>query len=56
MKHIRQKVSTPYTVVLANGYIGELENHPSIVAHPEFFEIVDCEIPEEIQYLIFQME
>ena len=54
MEHIRQKNSddkTTYTVVNTTGYQGKLTDHISIVHHPELFEIVDAEIPEDAQYL-----
>ena len=60
MVHIRQKASSDgvYTVVISEGYGGEnqpsLESHPSIIDHPELYEIVDLDIPEEHQYLIYQ--
>lgn len=54
MKHIRYKDLSIYTVVLTNDWNNLLEEHPSIVEHPEFFEIVDCEIPEQLQYLDYQ--
>lgn len=57
MKHIRQinSVGTEsYTVIVTNGYGGSgeppLESHPSVLEHPELFEIVDCEFPEQYQY------
>jgi len=54
-RHIRQKNSSEeesraYTVVIADE---ELEVHGSIVEHPNLFEIVDIEIPEDAQYLIY---
>jgi hypothetical protein len=51
MKHIRQKDLTTYTIVIITDWIKPLEEHPSIMEHPEVFEIADCEIPEEHQYL-----
>jgi len=57
MKHIRQinSVGTnTYTVVVLDGWDGPLEEHPSIVEHPEIFEISEDEIPEYIQYLVYQ--
>jgi len=54
MKHIRQidsVINTPYTIVLTDNWDKPLEEHPSIVEHPELFEIADCEIPEFRQYL-----
>jgi hypothetical protein len=54
MRHIRQinSVGTDsYTVVVANE---PLEQHPSIVQHPDLFEISEDEIPEKHQYLIYE--
>jgi len=54
MRHIRQinSVGTEsYTVVVANE---PLEEHPSIVQHPDLFEISSDEIPENHQYLIYE--
>ena len=51
MIHIRQKDLSTYTVVITDEWTFPLEEHPSIVEHPEIFEIADCEIPEEHQYL-----
>jgi len=54
MKHIRQKDTETYTVVLTEGWDKPLEEHPSIIEHPEVFEIVDCELPtEHLQFLIY---
>jgi hypothetical protein len=59
MIHIRQKqidslVATAYTVVDTSEWVGDLEDHPSIVNHPDLFEIVDTIIPDNAQYLIYQ--
>lgn len=60
MAHIKQKNSSEdqnraYTVVITTGYGGEgeppLSQHPSIVEHPELFEISDLEPPQDFQYL-----
>lgn len=54
MKHIRQinTVGTEsYTVVEANE---PLEEHLSIVQHPDLFEISEEEIPEKHQYLNYE--
>jgi len=54
MRHIRQinSVGTDsYTVVIANE---PLEQHPSILDHPELFEISEDDIPEKHQYLNYQ--
>jgi hypothetical protein len=54
MIHIRQKDLTTYTIVITEGWDKPLEQHPSIIEHPEVFEIANCEIPEQIQYLNYQ--
>jgi len=57
MKHIRQidsVILTPYTIVVTDDWNKPLEEHPSVVDHPELFEIVDCDIPEYIQFLIYE--
>jgi len=54
MRHIRQinSVGTEsYTVVIANE---PLEQHPSIVQHPDLFEISEDEIPEIHQFLNYE--
>ena len=57
MRHIRQKIKNEgllpvaYTVVVTDNWNLPLEEHPSIVEHPDKFEIVDNEIPETAQYL-----
>jgi hypothetical protein len=51
MEHIRQKDLTTYTIVLTDNWDKPLSEHPSIIEHPEVFEIADCEIPEQHQYL-----
>jgi len=51
MRHIRQinSVGTDsYTVVVAQE---PLEQHPTIVLHPDLFEISDSNIPEQHQYV-----
>ena len=54
MRHIRQinSVGTDsYTVVIAEEI---LEEHISIINHPELFEISEDEIPEKHQFLNYQ--
>lgn len=54
MRHIRQinSVGTDsYTVVIANE---PLEDHLSIVQHPDLFEISEDEIPEIHQFLNYE--
>jgi hypothetical protein len=57
MRHIRYipLVGTDaYTIVVTDDWNGQLEDHPSIVEHSEWFEIVDAPIPEKHQFLIYQ--
>jgi hypothetical protein len=56
MIHIRQKNSSiilgeVYAIVITTDWNKPLEEHPSIIERPDFFEIVDCEIPNYIQYV-----
>ena len=60
MEHIRQKIDLSargeiaYTVVNTEGWTLPLEEHPSIVQHPELFEVSLDEIPENFQILNYQ--
>ena len=57
MKYIRQinSVGTnTYTIVVTTDWSLPLEEHPSIVEHPELFEISEDVIPVEHQYLIYE--
>lgn len=61
MIHIRQKNSSfdadkVYVVVNTTDWNLPLDQHPSIVDHPELFEIVDCDIPSNYTNLIYQNE
>jgi len=58
MEHIRQKIDIAnkgielaYTVVDTTKWALPLNEHPSIVEHPELFEISQEAIPENAQYL-----
>lgn len=53
MRHIKQNTQGIYTMVEANE---PLENHLSILEHPELFEIVDNDLPEYYQILFYQNE
>jgi hypothetical protein len=57
MEHIRQKLNASanksdvaYTVVVTDGYT-DLTTHPSIVEHPDLFEIANADLPTEYQFL-----
>ena len=58
--HIRQintaKEKTSYTVVDTNNWEGKLSDHPSVIEHPELFEVVDELIPKDAQYLTYESE
>jgi hypothetical protein len=43
-------------VVNTTDYIGELSQHPSIVEHPDLFEIVEGELPSKYDILNYQSE
>ena len=56
--HIRQKIDLTnkaseiaYTVVITTDWTLPLDQHPSIVEHPEVFEITEDEIPDNAQFL-----
>jgi hypothetical protein len=54
MWHIRAKNSTytpgeTYSVVDTEGWLQPLNEHPSVVEHPEWYEMVDAEIPSWYQ-------
>ena len=58
MEHIRQKINLAnkgieiaYTVVNTTDWTLPLNQHPSIVEHPELFEISEDTIPDNAQYL-----
>jgi len=51
MAHIIQKNNGGvYTVVITDGYT-DLTTHPSIVEHPDLFEIATNDLPTEYQLL-----
>lgn len=54
MIHIRNKNLSPYTIIITEGWDRALEEHPSIVEHPELFEISEDDIPEQHQYLVYE--
>jgi hypothetical protein len=62
MIHIRQKLDLTnkvggliaYSVVYTADWVLPLEQHPSIVNNPDLFEIVNEEIPQHAQTLIYQ--
>ena len=52
MKHIRQinSVGTnSYTIVDLSDYNGVIEQHPTILVHPDLFEVSEDELPEFYQ-------
>ena len=57
MKHIVQTNSIGtdlYTIVNLDNYIGELENHPLVINHPDLFTVSENDIPEIVQYIIYE--
>jgi hypothetical protein len=50
MNSITGKQEIAYTIVITDGYT-DLTTHPSIVEHPDLFEIVNIDIPEDCQFL-----
>lgn len=57
MKHIVQinSIGTSlYTIVNTDNYVGNLENHPLIVNQPDTFRISEEEIPNIVQYVIYE--
>jgi len=58
MDHIRQKINlslkdveVAYTVVITTDWTLPLNQHPSMLEHPELFEISQDIIPDDAQYL-----
>jgi hypothetical protein len=57
MEHIKQKSLADgrevdiYTVVVTDDWTLPLSEHPSVLEHPELFEVVNQEIPENHQFL-----
>jgi len=54
MEHIRQinTVGTDcYTVIVTTDWVLPLNEHPSVVDHPELFEISSDPLPTYVQYL-----
>lgn len=41
-------------ILNTEGYENNLSQHPSILNYPDLFEIVDGEVPENFNRLIFQ--
>ena len=57
MIHIRQKnsdLNLTYIVVKTDNWTLPLDEHPSVVEHPESFEIVNQDIPNDCDYLIYE--
>jgi hypothetical protein len=52
MRHIHIKDLLPYTIVIAEE---PLEKHITIITNPKVFEILDTEIPKEVQYLDYEI-
>lgn len=57
MKHIVQinSIGTSlYTIVNIDNYVGDLENHPLVINQPDAFRISYDEIPNIVQYVIYE--
>jgi hypothetical protein len=57
MKHIIQinSIGTSlYTLVNTVDYIGDLENHPLVINQPDVFMVSEDDIPNVIQYVIYE--
>jgi len=50
---IKQKDANVY-IVNVEGYENDLSKHPAMVNYPDLFEIVEGEVPENFNRLIFQ--
>lgn len=50
---IKQKDANVY-IVNVEGYENDLLKHPAMVNYPDLFEIVEGEVPENFNRLIFQ--
>ena len=58
MKHIAQSntIGTDsYTIVDTSEWQGEVQDHPSVIDHPELFEVIDSELPENYQLLNYNV-
>lgn len=53
IRRIRQSESDVYTIVVTTNWNLPLTEHPSILEHPEVFEISDDELPEIIEFLTY---
>lgn len=50
----KQNLNDPTTVVISEGYT-DLNQHPAILEHPELFEVVEGNQPDDItQFLNYQ--
>jgi len=56
-KHLEEQETIGNIVIVnTDEYSGLLTDHPSIVEHPELFEIVDDELPEKCTFINYQSE
>lgn len=53
--YIKQKTGDVF-VVNIEGYENDLSQHPAIINHPDLFEVVESDVPENFEKLIYQEE
>lgn len=51
--YIKQKDANVY-IINVEGFENNLSQHPAMVNYPDLFEIVEGEVPENFNRLIFQ--
>lgn len=49
-----KQIDTNFYIVNVEGFENNLSQHPAMVNYPDLFEIVDGEVPENFNRLIFQ--
>lgn len=53
--YIKQKTDGVVTVLNIDNYKGELPEHPTLLSHPELFELIDEVMPKDVQFINFQL-
>lgn len=56
MRHIHQIGTEGSSYTYIETAISDLNEHPSVIEHPELFEIIDGSPPENAQRLIYSEE
>ena len=54
-EHIHQIGTTGDTYTVVETDFVDLTQHPSIIDHPELFEILDKDLPQKYQKLIYEI-